>query len=63
MSIFDDDETPAEARFRELHLDDALGERIGDDPLLEQARENVAETAERAKELRDVEDGPSSGSG
>ena len=57
MSIFDDDaESPAEEMVRELHLDDSLGARIGDDPLLEQARENVAETAERAKELRDVDD-------
>ena len=52
----DDDESPAEEMMRELHLDPALAERISDDPLLRQARENVAETAERAKELQEPDD-------
>jgi hypothetical protein len=52
----DDDETPVEEMVREYGLDEALVNRIGDDPLLRQARKNVADTARRAHELRDVPD-------
>ncbi|MBV8750540.1 MAG: hypothetical protein JO103_12600 [Candidatus Eremiobacteraeota bacterium] len=44
-----DDESPAEEIVRELGLDPSLGGSLDDDPLLRQARENVAETAERAR--------------
>jgi hypothetical protein len=52
----DDDRSPAEQMVHDLGLDPALDERIGDDPLLRQARRNVADTARRARELRDVPD-------
>ncbi|MGD0052269.1 MAG: hypothetical protein ABSD03_10705 [Vulcanimicrobiaceae bacterium] len=52
----DDDLSPAEQMVHDLGLDPALDERIGDDPLLRQARRNVADTARRARELRDVSD-------
>jgi hypothetical protein len=50
----DDDESPAEEMVREYGLDGALADRIGDDPLLRQARKNVADTVRRSRELRDV---------
>jgi|HubBroStandDraft_1064217.scaffolds.fasta_scaffold05027_7 hypothetical protein len=52
----DDDPSPAEQMVHDLGLDPALDERIEDDPLLRQARRNVADTARRARELRDVPD-------
>ena len=52
-----DDESPAEEIVRELGLDPALGGSIDDDPLLRQARENVADTAERAHQHHGHGDG------
>ena len=56
MSVFDEDD-PIEGTIGDLGMDPTLlQDRIGESPLLEQARENVADTAERDEELREVDE-------
>ena len=56
MSVWDEDD-PIEGTMGDVGMDPALlQDRIGESPLLEQARENVADTAERAEELREVDE-------
>ena len=45
----DDSESPAEAMVREMGLDEALVERSEDDPLVQQARDEIDDIVDRSK--------------